>query len=457
LSCPLTGAEHRDGPEKGRLHGLCRLWPFLACLFLAMGFAPGPSFSITLEEAVTRAFEVSFTVKQQKEIVKRSEYSYISTIDPYLPRADLQSYYLRSLNNLSSAGQVFTSAPTVGGFTNTFMSRDLYTFTGTITYRLFDGGERYARRKQAFSLLGREKEILKGVRVEVLYNVKTAFYTALGYKAVVGSRKEAYRTAEKVYALTKGRFDAGVAKRSEVLQSEVRKTAANIDVQTAIVQYERSLEELKSLLLYDPKDAQDVNGPLEEPGYTGDFQTLVERAVMVRPDVTAQAKEVERLGMVYKERVSNWFPRVDAQFQQSRNDVHFFPEGRQDAFLLNFTYALFDGVGRYYNMEGAASDIAAARYRLSEIKRNVGLDIVKALKDYDLNRQNVRLYRELVRETTSNFEQAFGEYRVGKGDILALLTSERELAVARENYITAIARAHTSLTFLERVAYIDGE
>ncbi|OPX94118.1 MAG: hypothetical protein A4E58_02696 [Syntrophorhabdus sp. PtaB.Bin006] len=67
------------------------------------------------------------------------------------------------------------------------------------------------------------------------------------------------------------------------------------------------------------------------------------------------------------------------------------------------------------------------------------------------------LYGELVREATSNFDQAFGEYRVGKGDILALLQSERDLAKAKENLIGTISAANTSFANLERVAYINGE
>ena len=430
----------------------------LGALFaLSLFVLPGQAQAVTLEEAVARALGVSFTMKEQKEIVKRSEYSYISTIDPYLPRVDIQSYYIRSLGGQNSTGQTLISVPTVGGFTDTFASRNLFTFTGTITYRLFDGGERYARRKQAYSLLGREKEVLKGRRADTVYNIKTAFYNTLGSKSVVGSRRDALSAAERIYALARGRFEAGVARKSDTLQAEVRKGTAAINLIEAVTQYERSLEEFKSLLLYEPTDKQDAEGSLEEPKYEGDFRALIERAVAVRPDVGAQAQEIERLSMVRKERVSSWFPKIDAQFQQTRDDTHFFPEGRQDAFLLNFTYTLFDGVGRYYNMKGAESDIAAARYRLGEIKRNVGLDIMKALKDYELSKQTVSLYRGLVREATSNFEQAMGEYRVGKGDILSLLQSEKDLAQARENFITSVSKANTSLILLERVAYIDGE
>ncbi|MBP1746161.1 MAG: hypothetical protein H6Q54_776, partial [Deltaproteobacteria bacterium] len=335
--------------------------------------------------------------------------------------------------------------------------RDAYTFNGSISYLLFDGGERYARRKGAFFSTQREKERLQGVKTDVLYLVKAAFYTVLGNKSIVEKRKEAYDVAERVLALTKGRYEAGVAKKSEVLQSEVRMTTAKIEYMDAQREYEKTLAEFKSLLLYDPEDKQDVDGPLLEPTYKGDYRQLTERAINVRPDVIAQKNEVERLNMVYREKTSAWFPRINAQLEQSRQDDRFFPEGRQETFSINLSWPLFDGVGRYYNMLGASSDIASAKYRLEEIKRTVDVEIIKALKDYELGVQNVTLYGELVREATSNFDQAFGEYKVGKGDILALLQSERDLAKAKENLVSALSRANTTLASLERVAYMSGE
>lgn len=411
------------------------------------------AYSFTIDEAVKRALEVSFLIKEQKEVVKKSEFLYISTIDPYLPHADIGSSYIRSLNGRRSVSYLSGSDST--GTSGS--SRDAYTFDATISYLLFDGGERYARRKGAFFFSEREKEKLKGVRVDVIYLVKTAFFAVLGNKGIVDKKQEALGVAEKILALTKGRYEAGVAKKSDVLQSEVRMTTARIEYLDALREYEKTLAELKSLLLYDPEDKQDVEGPLEEPGYEGDYRALTERAALVRPDVTAQTQEVERLNMAYKARMSTWFPRINAQLQQTREDERFFPEGKQESFLINFSFPLFDGVGRYYDLKGASSDIAAAKYRLEEIKRNIRVEIIRAFKDYQKSVQDVTLYKQLVREATSNFDQAFGEYRVGKGDILALLQSERDLAKAKENLIGAISAASTSLANLERVAYIGRE
>jgi len=429
----------------------CRLKTIIVFLIIG-GFFSHEACAITLDEAIKRALEISFLIKEQKEIVKKTEYSYISTIDPYLPQVDIYSSYVRSLNGKRSVS--YLSGTTTSSRSG---SRDAYTFDGSISYLLFDGGERYARRKGAFFTTLREKERLQGVKNDVLYLVKTAYYTVLGNKSIVEKRKEAYDVAERVLALTKGRYEAGVAKKSDILQSEVRMTTAKIEYMDAQREYEKTLAEFKSLLLYDPEDTQDVEGPLTEPQYNGDYRQLTERAINVRPEVTAQKNEVERLNMAYRERMSAWFPRINAQLEQTRQDSRFFPEGRQETFRVSLSWPLFDGVGRYYNMLGASSDIASAKYRLEEIKRTVGVEIIKAFKDYELSIQNVTLYGELVREAESNFEQAFGEYKVGKGDILALLQSERDLAKAKENFVGAISRANTTLASLERVAYLSGE
>ncbi len=414
---------------------------------IVLSFVSTDSFSITLDEAIKRAMGVSFPIKEQQETVKRTEYSYISSIDPYLPRADIQSTYTRYLNDAPRAN---TGLGIVAG-------NDAYNATGSVTYRLFDGGLRYAQRQGSYSLMGRERERLASIRNDVLYNVKSAFFTALGKKTIVEKRQEAYETARKVYELTKARFDEGIARKSDVLQAEVGATSAKIDVIAATADYEKSLEDLKSLLLAATDAKEDVEGVLSAPTFQESYERLAERAVSRRPDVALQVKEVERLTMVYNEKKSAWYPKVDAQVQQQRQDSAFFPEGRSDTFMLNFTYPLFDGIGRYYNMEGASRDVQAAKYKLEEIKRNVKLDVIKAYKDYNVSLENIKLYSELLKQAATNFEQALGEYKVGKGDILTLLQAEKDWAKAKENLVVSLYTSNNALAALEKVSYWTGD
>jgi len=425
----------------------------ISAVFIIIALISGTAFSITLDEAVKRATDGSYLLKEQKETIESYRFSYISTIDPYLPRVDIQSSYIRSLNSKNSVSSYssFSSASDAGS------SLDAYTFAGSVSYRIFDGGERYAKRKGSYSLLEREKERYKGIRQDVIFSIKSAFYTALGSRLIVERRREAFDTADRIYKLTLARYQEGITKKSDVLQAEVRMTTSKIDVQRAEREYEKAIEDLKSLIFMKTEEKTDADGPLEEPRYKADYESLNGRAMRVKPEIITQEKEIERLNMAYVEKRSAWFPRIDAELQQTRQDRRFFPEGRSDSFMINFTFPLFDGVGRYYNMQGALSNVNAAKQRLEETKRTVSLDIIKAIKDYELTLANVILYKELVREATTTFNQLLGEYRVGKGDILSLLQSEKDLASAKENEVAALYRANVALSYLEKVAYVEHE
>lgn len=421
---------------------------FAAVLFPFFG-SQGPAWPVTLEEAIQSGLGESYVVKEQSEFVKVSRFSYISSIDPFLPKFDIYSSYIRIISPRTPISTY------TGDLSDTSDSRNTYTFTGTVSWRIFDGGERFAKRRGAFSAWEREKEKFRSVREEVLYNIRSAFYLALGAKSVVGKRQEAVQAARKIYNLIRGRYEEGVAKKSELLQAEVRLLNARIDLQKAGKEYEKALETVRSLIIVESKDPFDVEGPLTAPSYRGDYGTLNDRALQVKPEIIAQQKEVDRLMNVYDQTKAAWYPKIDSYLQQTRQDKTFFPEGRSDAFIISFTFPLFDGVGRYYNMQGAMSAVNAARQRLAETRRATSLDIARGLKDYELSIEDISMYGQLVREATSNFNQLYGEYLEGKGDILNLLQSEKDLAAANENYVGALARARVSLSYLQRAAFIE--
>lgn len=421
-------------------------------ILLAFSIFASDGHCITLEEALEKATASSYLLKEQGELVKQTEFSYISSIDPYLPKFTITGSYDRNIGGRQSTtssqnSRSSTIEPSLG--------RDAYSTSGALSYRLFDGGLRYAQRQGAHWLLGREKERLEDIRTEVIYNVKVAFYTALGKRDMVQKRREAYEATKRIYELTKARFDEGLVKRSDLLQSEVRATTTKIELTDAIKEYEKSLEDLKSLLLIPIEEKEGVEGELSLPGFMESYEALIDNAIKKRPDIAYQTLEIKRLEMTYKEKRSEWFPKIDATLQQSRYNSHFFPEGREDALMLNFTFPLFEGVGRYYNMEGVLKEINAAKYRLEEIMRKARLEVIKGYKDYELSLENVRMYNELLREAKANFDQAFGEYKVGKGDILTLLQAERDLAKAKENLISALSQSNNALVLLEKVSYLD--
>lgn len=401
---------------------------------LFLRFASG----ITLEEALTRALSVSYTLKEQEEMIKKSRFFYLSTIDPYLPRFDLKGSYARIIS------------PS----TYTASSRENYSLCTVISYRIFDGGERYSRRKGAYFSYEKDMEKLKSIRQEVAYIVKKYFYEALGKREIVKTKEESFEKAKKVFELTRGRYEAGIAKKSDVLQAQLRMESALIEYENAKKEYEKSLESLASYLLLDQLQTLHVEGSLEKPDFKMDVNEIIKKALTSKPEILAQKNEIKRLEMAYKEKESSWYPKIDAEIQHQRQDTVFFPKIRSDQFVISFVLPIFDGFGRYYSLKGVKSEISAAKAKLEEMKRETESQIKTAFIEYGMSLRNVELYEKLVEEAKVNFEQLLGEYQVGKGDILSLLNSEKDLASAKERYLRSLMEANISLFYLEKVAYL---
>ncbi|MCC6345971.1 MAG: TolC family protein, partial [Nitrospirales bacterium] len=61
---------------------------------------------------------------------------------------------------------------------------------------------------------------------------------------------------------------------------------------------------------------------------------------------------------------------------------------------------------------------------------------------------------EQLRQAEHNYDQAFGEYKVGKGDILSLVQAESLLSNAREQLISSRLSRILAKVLLERTAGI---
>jgi outer membrane protein len=83
------------------------------------------------------------------------------------------------------------------------------------------------------------------------------------------------------------------------------------------------------------------------------------------------------------------------------------------------------------------------------------LDVAKAYEDFMTASKDVVVAKEQFRSADQNYAQAFGEYKVGKGDILSLVTAEAALARAQEQLTLARLNLVLSKALLERTAGVE--
>ncbi|MBU2227998.1 MAG: TolC family protein, partial [Proteobacteria bacterium] len=331
-----------------------------------------------------------------------------------------------------------------------------YSATGydvTLSYRLFDG-KRGASRDIAGFNLETEREELRKSLMELDYRVKIAFYTALAGREILEQRKVQLEDARKDHEVAEGRRSLGVARLSEVLQASVRFEQARYNVVQAEGNLQKALAELFSLIGRPEETAERVEGRLEAGGAAPDLTALSE-AILKRPEIVQAEIGMKKAENSQSLALGDFYPIVSANLSYSRSDAATLggraSEDRSAA--IGASWNLFE-LGKFYRAKSTRIEMAVSEENLRELKRQLLLECRKAYEDLTTAVRNETVAAQQLRRAEQNYEQAFGEYKVGKGDILSLVQAESLLAGAREQLTSARLNAVLARALLERVAGI---
>lgn len=412
------------------MHKSSVLFCFLVIIFLH--FSNNVS-ALTLEEALELARQNLPEYKSKLYQRESRLYEYRATLSPYLPSLDLtfserkfyvepEDYRLRSLEL-------------------------------RLSYILYDGGKRYSQRLSSRTLLGISDENLRESLLDLHYNVKLSFYNALAKRGILIQRRRQLEYAEKDYEVAKGRHELGVARLSDVLQASVRLEEARYRLIEAEGELSKALSELASLIGVPVKE-DDLEGELSEPEIIPERPALIELA-MNSPEV----KRVEyQKYLSISERTtvkSDFLPHLylDATYTKNSSTASRFYPDDEKMIGLRLTFNIFE-LGKFFRLRAIGSSISSREEEIKEIKRTLELRLSKSYEDLLTELKRLDVSKEQLKFAEQNYEQAFGEYKVGKGDILSLIQAESILADSMEKIIISKLNIWVALVNLERTAGI---
>jgi len=402
------------------------------CLILAILPVPaGDASALTLQEALAQARENLPSYQAAKKKVESADALYGAALAPYLPSLDASASRERHDGDLGD-----------------------YRSTGydvTLSYRLFDGKRRASRDIAGFNLETEREELRKNL-LELDYRVKVAFYTALAGREVLNQRKIQLENARKDHEVAEGRRALGAARLSEVLQASVRLEQARFNVVQAEGNLRKALSELYSLIGRPDETEGNTEGRLDAGGAVPELKPISD-AVLRRPEILQAEIALKRSESSRSLAEGDFYPTVSANLSYGRSDAATFGnqtlEDRSAG--VTATWNLFE-LGKFYRTKSARIEVAISEENLRELRRQLLLDCRKGWEDLVTAVRNETVAAEQLRQAEQNYEQAFGEYKVGKGDILSLVQAESLLAAAREQLTTARVNAVLARALLEKIA-----
>ncbi|MFZ5906962.1 MAG: TolC family protein [Nitrospirota bacterium] len=400
-------------------------------LFLTGGLS---AHALTLDEAVSLSRESLPAYKASVLRVHSSEALYQATLSPYLPRLDASASYQRLFRNTEE------------------LDSRLYDLT--LSYTLFDWGNRRANRTIGKLNLDISSEDLRKAFLDLSFQVKLAFYTAMALQESVAQRTIQLRDANTDFEVAEGRYTFGVARLSDVLQASVRKEQAKFNLIQTEGDLRKALSELNSLIGKPLGSTYDLQGSLE-PGNDIPGAALLEELALRRPDLKQAEYAVQIAAQNTKTSRSLFFPSLTASAGYTKfsgDTLTSYAEEKTAA--LTATWNLFE-LGKFFTYKSSRFEETIAQENLQDRKRQVLLDVRKTYEDLLTDTGKLLVAREQVRQAEQNYSQALGEYKVGKGDITTLVQAESLLADARDQLIRArLSRALTK-ALLEQVTGIE--
>jgi outer membrane protein TolC len=403
-------------------------------------FISQTSYSLTLDEAILLAKETLPFYKASLIRTQSTEALYNASLGPYLPSLDASTEQRR-----------FYTSP--DEFPTSF-------YDVTLSYILFDGGNRRASRNIARLNFDISKEELRTTLLVLEFNVKTAFYTVIAGRDTLEQRKIQLRDAQKDYEVAEGRYKFGVSKLLDVLQASVRLEQAKFSLIQAEGDFKKALLELNSLI-GNPLDSQyEIEGSLDAEVMLPGREKLSDAALQ-RPEIK-QAQDTLKIAENTKSlSLSTFFPIIstNASYQKTSGGIRGLAVGEaaipEEKFLgITATWNIFE-LGKFFRVKSSELEKGVARENLNDLTRQLVLDVNKTYEDLNTASNNLKVAQQQLKQAELNYSQAFGEYKVGKADILSLVQAESLLSTAREQLISSRLNLILSRSLLERIAGIE--
>lgn len=393
--------------------------------------------SLTLDEVVSRALEVSPAIVQATSSVTTAASSERVAKGAYLP----------SLSLTSGAGMASTERFNPTTNTTVTGSSDSYSAGLSAGIDVFTGGRRGAERDRAEAATHAAEATLVERRYAVTLEAKQAYFDVAKAGELVRVAQARLRRADEGLSAAERRLAVGSATRSDVLRAKLEQTNAKLALLTAQTQERTGAFALGRVV----GSATPVYVKVEQKGprplalSDAELASLVvERAPAV---LTAEANFEATRASVNASRAS-YLPtvRLSGGYDWFNQDAAFAGGNLSWSTRLSLSYPLFNGFTREDNVARAEAGATNARAVATDARLKARADFERVKNALALATEQVALSREAVTVAQEDLRVQEERYKLGMATILDRITSQVNLMDAENNEVVArydyeIARA----------------
>ena len=391
-------------------------------LFLFFILSISTTYGLTLEEAINLAKKNLPYLKGSRYKLSSTKFEYKSSIYNFFPTVSYS----------------FTYSKYTDINPNDYFSRN---HTLTLEWEIYKSGRNIFNYKyKKFSYKSYNDKYKQDI-LNTVYNVKVAYFKAVARKKILNYRKEQLKSATVDYELALKKYKLGLVKKSDILNAKVRLENIKYKYIIAETDYKTSIAELNSLIGFplDRKTIVDENTlEIYSSGKIPDFKYLEHYLLTNRPELKSIKNQIKALKYKTKTELFKFTPSVSVFYSRIKNYNPLIGDDNYNVYGIKLNWLIFDGLGRYYKYISAKKQELSSRENLKETERKLRLKLYKSYIKLKQYYKNLEVAKVILEKAKINYKQTFGEYKVGKNDIVALVKAESDLASAQEQLTEAL-------------------
>ena len=443
--------------------------------------------AITLEQALEIALSENISVKVADLEIKRTEYAKKGAYASLFPQIDLTGSYQRtikkqvmymdfdmsSLTGGAGAGAGTGTEGTEGGATGS---------TGSGSSSSSGGGLEVGRLNTlnagvsaalpivnaqlwtSLKISGLDVELAvekaRGSRLDMVTQVKNAYFAALFAKEAFNVYKEVYENAVKNLEEAQKKFDSDKVSEFEVIRAKTSVANAIPNVYNAESSLILALWQFKAVLGVDLDMNLDVAGKL------GDFSQHMFYDIHQHDEISLDknttmkqlAIQAEQLAQNIKVQKYATLPTLSLGFNFAMttmaNDVKFseFKWTPYSYAALSLNIPIFAGGKRYQAIRQSKNQYQQMQLQQLNTERQLKIAIRQSLNTMEMNMKSYYAAQDAVAAAQKAYDIAEASYKVGRGTLLELNDAQLALTQAQlsesqavYNFVTAKAQLEQTL------------
>ena len=422
-----------------------------AALLLSPFCADAQSQVITLEQALEIAMSENVSVKVADLEIKRTEYAKKGAYAALYPQIDLTGSYQRTIKkqvmymtmNGQSMGIEVGKSNTINAGASAAMPVVNAQLWGSLKLSALD--------------VELAVEKARSSRLEMVTQVKNAYYAVLMAKEAFNVYKDVYENAVLNLEETQKKFDAQKTSEFELVRAKTSVANAVPNVYNAESSVILALWQLKAVLGVDLDMDLDVAGKLEDHSQQMFYDIHQHDSVSLDNNSTMKqlAIQMEQLAQNIKLQKFANIPSLALAFNFSymsmADDISFkeFPWTPYSTVGLSLNIPIFAGGKRYQAIRQAKNQHQQVQLQVENTERQLKIAIRQSLNSMEMNMKSYYAAQTAEESAQKAYDIAAASYKLGRGTLLDL--NDAQLALTQSQ----LAKSQAVYNFLSAKAQLE--